>query len=121
MLRHGHVGTARPKRALLEAAQDPLQAGLSTVLAARAASAAVIESGLASGTWQLQLRKPAPRCPLPLLSPGPHPGLPSRSPSHTKNSEPTEPALGSPHSTLKAEANDTAFTNKRRLLSSVYL
>lgn len=61
---------------------------------------AVIESGPASGSWQLLLRKSALHCPLPLLSSDPHPGLPTRSPSHTKNSQLTKPALGSSHSTL---------------------
>lgn len=83
---------------------------------------AVIESGPASGTWQLLLRKSAPHCPLPLLSSGPHPRLPTRSPSHTKNSQLTKPALGSSHSTLKVQRlTILPSANKRRIHSSIYL
>lgn len=64
---------------------------------------AVIEPGPASGTQQLLLRKSAPHCPLPPLSSGPHPGLPTRSPSHAKNTQLTKPALGCSHSTLKIQ------------------
>lgn len=56
-----------------------------------------------SQVQQPLLRKSALYCPLPLLSSGPHPGLPTRSPSHTKNSQLTKPALGSSHSTLKIQ------------------
>lgn len=66
-------------------------------------SATVIKQGPAPGTWQLLLRKSALYCPLPLLSSGPHPELPTRSPSHTKNSQLTKPALGYSHSTLKTQ------------------
>lgn len=83
---------------------------------------AVIEPGPAAGTQQLLLRKSAPHCPLPPLSLGPHPGLPTRSPSHTKNTQLTKPALGCSHSTLKIQRlTILPSANKRRIQSSIYL